>query len=322
MKDFFSKYWKFIIPIIILAVVVAGYFIFFFNKNSSGNIEFIDLAKNYKFVIPKNYKVNPNANQKSLIIINENAKQYDPNNYEDLVNNKAIIIQSYTKFNKNDEIFEQYIKKNFPSNDKREIEINFEEINGNKVADIKVNYKGTNEKEYIKIINSYYSVLISSVELSEEYNSIVKSITEIDEKNKDYFYLTNQIRLIGGLLNANMSNEIYSLFTEEYKNKFSENDIKEILQKSEKMCQRPISFVGGELNNNNNEFSIRLIMINPDDAKEVRYDSRLVLKKEKGEWLINEIKIAEDKKENAKEESQPVNLDQESINKALEKAQE
>ena len=170
MKIFFI-----VIPLVVLVVAAAGYFLFFDERTvSQSALEFINLAHNYKFEIPEGYNVNPNANQRTLILMKESVKQYDPTNYKNLIDNKAIIIQPYTKFNKNDEIFENYIRKQYQSNEKLEIELEFEEVNHNKVAVLKadykkeVNYKEGGSKEYLKIINSYY--VYNEISVNEHIN--------------------------------------------------------------------------------------------------------------------------------------------------------
>ncbi len=293
---------KFLIPTMILIIVVAGYFIFFFDKvgvSSDTDTEFIDFAKNYKFIIPEGYYVNPNGNQKTVIITSKDVKQYRPNDYAGLMKVGAILIQAYTQLNENDEIFEKYIREQYKSDEQKEIEFEFEEINHKKVVTINANYLNTAYREYVKIINLRYPVLITSPGPSIGLSSILKSITDCDEQDQDYRELNSQIRLIGALLKVNMTKELYSLFTESYKEEISAGDLIIILQRSEKLLsERSINFIGGNLDKKTNEFSIELLLMHP----EIQGDKRAVklkLKKEEGQWLIDEMKLPEDERENA-----------------------
>jgi len=288
---------KYLLPITgVLIIVAVGIFYFIktnkFQNAASEKTEFINFAKNFRFVISEGYKVDADRHQgETTTLMREDIESYNPNAYVDILTRGGIVIQSFPISNNNNESFEKYVRQKYES-DVADVDINFEQINENKVATVNMYNKTTKIAEFIKIVNLANPVIIASFGPSEALTTIVESINNIDEDSK-LREIKNQVIALASLMQANRATEIYSLFTKDLKKHMSETDFKSVFRNSQETVQKQMNFNGGALNSKVNEFEGRIMFINPENKEEFIH-AKLGLRKEKDKWLIFKLEIPKD----------------------------
>ncbi len=329
--NFIKTNLKYILPTVgILIIIVVGIFYFVKTDKSHNTTDnktvFINFANNYQFEIPENFGVSVDRHQgETTILMNKDIEYYNPNVYIEILNKNGIVIQSFPTFNKNDEFFEKYVKEKYQSS-VADVDINFEQVKGNKVALVNIYNKTTQVTEFIKIVNLVHPVIIAASGTSEALSAVVGSIKNIDEKDDKLEEIKNQVMALASLMQANMTTEIYSLFTEDLKKQMNETDFKSIFRNSQEIMQKQMSFNGGTLDNKAKEFEGRVIFIDPENKDKFLY-AKFGLKKEKNKWLIFKLELPKDKKEKSpegktqNETNLPAAVTQEQIDKALEQSQ-
>lgn len=302
--DFFKNNFKYILPIIgIVLIIVAGFFYYKSMQKPQTTIdetEFINFVNEFKFKIPDKYDVNVDSHYgDATIIMRKDYGGYSPNDYSVILAKDGMVIKTFPSFNKNDELFKKYVKEEYKSTEVANVEISFDDLNGNQVATITIIAKEKDEVvELIKIINSINPLIISSSgspEAIEPMNVIIESIAHIDNSNKDFQNIKNQIKTFGALLKMNMLADIYSsLLSENLKAEISESDFISLLKESTKLLEYSINFSGGKLNAKEQKFIGKLSFTNPD-MQEDRYNAKITLEKKNDKWLFLKIELPKDR---------------------------
>lgn len=308
-----------VISILVLVVVSVLVVRFVSVAKKDASLLCIDLAGNYLFGVPENYKADVNSAPGSVIVLGDYVESFNPNDYQGLLNKGIIVLQSFPSLNKNDNFFEKYVRKLYKSSEARDVDISFEQIDKNKVSTVVIRDKDGKTSEFIKVVNLVKPVIIASSGPSEALNYILRSIRNIEPQDRYIEEIKNQIMLVGPLLKSSMNEELYSLFSKEAKEKISESDFEIILGDSRGILNRNINLNGGLFDLSKNMFSCRLIFVDPENKPDVRM-GKLVLVKEKGEWLVSELEIPKDTNPPPADEgtNKMPDMDQDAVNKALE----
>jgi len=315
LKNLFRYYWQYILIFLIIVSVVVGFFYYKNTQSKNADNILLNFNDNYQFAVPKDFVVDSTSIAGTTLVMPQFVEQYNPQNYLTVIEKGGIVLKNFPVLNQDDAFFETYVKNTYKSNDTADFDVDFEQVGKYKVATINVKYKSEklkDIKEYIKIVNLTEPVLISSSSPSENVNSIIKSLANVNS-NDEYTKILDQIKLISTLLKANMVSEIYSLFSTEQKSKISENDFKSIFKQSEKIAAFNYTFNSGALNIKNKEFSFNIVFVDPQKTTDYRAGS-FALKNEKGKWLISKFELPKDNNSNTSQ----TNNSQDVINKAIE----
>lgn len=299
-----------LISVVIVIVIIAfvGYY-FFQNRNQKSssnsrkneiavnenqNVEAIVFTRNITFEVPNNSVINMDSSPNSVIILDKSVSQYNPGDYQDLLAKKAIIIQSFPPLNKNKEIFQNYINERYKATDKITPSIKFATANNGEKAMIKIAHQDDNLDEYVEVINLDSPVIIASSEKTKELTKIASTIKNITNSSEEVTQIRKELQLVGSLLRANLTSDLYTQFITKAKKSMSKDDLQSSLDSSKETLKGTISVNGGIWLKAKNQFVSKPDFKNlGKDKKEVK-KGQLVLEKEGDKWLIASLNIPED----------------------------
>lgn len=299
------------ILIIVVAIIVLGVLGYLFSQrkfnssdstsngsnligNTAGQVtQAVIFSRNIVFTLPSNHIINIDASPGSVVVFSKDTSDYSIGDYQSLLAKKAIVIQSYAPLNKNDTFFKNYITQKYRSTDQIESKVDFEKINGYESASVNIKHKDKDFTEYLKIVNLESPVIIAAAQNSKELSTIANTIKNLDQGDKSYADIRQQVQLIGTLMKSDMSSELYSLFSAKYRKTVTVDTLKNTLADAKENLKKAIIVNGGLLMTGKNEFLVKPVFKNLQDKTDVQA-GQIKLTKEGNQWLVSEFIVPKD----------------------------